>query len=47
MDSSYNSWENEVLLMEIGDGILNIWLNISPGSKQLKCSFYAPDSNVK
>ena len=47
LDSSRDSWENEVLFVKTVVFFLDIWLDTSFGPKWPKCSFYAPDPKVK
>ena len=36
LDSSYDSWKNEVLFVNIGARVLELWLDTSPGPKSTK-----------
>ena len=39
LDSSHDSWENEVLFLKIEDGVLDLWLDTSSGPRWTKRSF--------
>ena len=43
LDSSHDSWENEVLFLKIGAMALDLWLDMSSGPKCSKCGFLGPD----
>ena len=45
LDSYYHSWKNEVSFVNIGARVLDLWLDMSSGSKFL-VSFYAPGPKV-
>ena len=47
MDSSHDSWENEVLFVKIGARVLDLWLDTSSEPEWPKFSFLVPDSKVK
>ena len=48
LDSSYNSWENEVFFVKVEAKVLDFWLDMSSGiNKWPKCTFYVPDPKVK
>ena len=47
MDSSHDSWENEVLFVKIGARVLDLWLDTSSGPKWPKCTFQVPGPKFK
>ena len=48
LDSSYNSWENEVFFVKVEAKVLDFWLDMSSGINNWpKCTFYVPDLKVK
>ena len=40
LDSSHDSWENEVLFVKIAARVLDVWLDTFSGPKWPKCSFW-------
>ena len=47
LDSSHDSWENEILFVKNAARVLDIWLDTFSGSKWPKCSFRVLDPKVK
>ena len=47
LDLSHHFWKSEVLLVNIGAGVLDLWLDMSSGPKWPKFSSYAQDPKVK
>ena len=46
LNSSQDSWENEVLFVKIEARVLDLWLDTSSGAKWPKCSFLTPGPKV-
>ena len=47
LDLSHHFWKSEVLFVNIGAGVLDLWLDMSSGPKWPKFSSYAQDPKVK